>query len=139
MNREEAHLDQCTQEHILQAISYLDSDEWLQLFHQPDPSGINNLRIAVSTVLSAIMGMYSVPQPDPITGLVPCEACEDGGWSWLCTRSAQKAADDIYEVEVESKYCPECGRKLTAPPRPGAIGPDAGEMAPNGDEGATHE
>ena len=54
MNREEAHLDQCTQEHILQAISYLDSDEWLQLFHQPDPSGINNLRIAVSTVIDAI-------------------------------------------------------------------------------------
>jgi hypothetical protein len=72
MNREEAHLDQCTQEHILQAISYLDSDEWLQLFQHPDPSGINNLRIAVSTVLSAIMGMYGVPQPDPITGLVPC-------------------------------------------------------------------
>ena len=54
MNREEAHLDQCTQEHISQAISYLDSDEWLQLFHQPDPSGINNLRIAVSTVIDAI-------------------------------------------------------------------------------------
>lgn len=72
MNREDAHLDQCTQEHLPQAISYLDSDEWLQLFHQPDPSGINNLRIAVSTVLSAIMGMYSVPQPDPETGLVRC-------------------------------------------------------------------
>ena len=54
MNREEAHLDQCTQEHILQAISYLDSDEWLQLCHQPDPDGINNLRIAVSTVIDAI-------------------------------------------------------------------------------------
>lgn len=26
--------------------------------------------------------------------------------------------------------------KQIAPPRPGAIGPDAGEMAPNGDEGA---
>ncbi len=26
--------------------------------------------------------------------------------------------------------------KWTNPPRPGAIGPDAGEMAPNGDEGA---
>ena len=59
MNREEAHLDQCTQEHILQAISYLDSGEWLQLFHQPDPPGINNLRIAVSTVLSAMLdGAY---------------------------------------------------------------------------------
>lgn len=65
MNREEAHLDQYTQEHLPQAIALLDSDEWLQLFHQPDPSGINNLRIAVSTVLSAIMGMYSGPQSDP--------------------------------------------------------------------------
>ena len=55
MNMEEAHLDQCTQEHLPQAISYLDSDEWLQLFHQPDPSGINNLRIAVSTVIDAII------------------------------------------------------------------------------------
>lgn len=54
MNREEANLDQCIREHIPQAISYLDSDEWLQLFDQPDPSGINNLRIAVSTVIDAI-------------------------------------------------------------------------------------
>ena len=94
--------------------------------------------IAVKKAIKLLAEDNNVPikQPDPITGLVPCEACEDGGWSWLCTRSAQKAADDIYEVEVESKYCPECGRKLTAPPRPGAIGPDAVKMAPNGDEGA---
>jgi hypothetical protein len=34
------------------------------------------------------------------------------------------------------RHCPMCGRKLTAPPPSGAIGPETGEMAPNGDEGA---
>lgn len=86
MNREEARLGQCTQEHLSQAISYLDSDEWLQLFHQPDPSGINNLRIAVSTVIDAI----------------------------------NQFADDA-----------NVARKSPS----GAIGPETGEMAPNGDEG----
>ena len=153
MNREEAHLDQCTQEHLPQAISYLDSDEWLQLFHQPDPSGINNLRIAVSTVLSAIMGMYSVPQPDPITGLVPC-GC--GGVAEQmdfhaaffphskvecleCGIEIMRTGYTIAEAHDMAKMGWNTSRGYTAPHLPGAIGPDAGEMAPNGDEGATHE
>ena len=154
MNREEAHLDQCTQEHILQAISYLDSDEWLQLFHQPDPSGINNLRIAVSTVLSAIMGMYSAPQPDPITGLVPCgcggkAAVKKGvnhrsGYYVICEKCECNIGLDrddylrpygAYPTEEQAVSDWNTAMGCTAPPRPGAIGPDAGEMAPNGDEG----
>ena len=162
MNREEAHLDQCTQEHLSQAISYLDSDEWLQLFHQPDPSGINNLRIAVSTVLSAIMGMYSVPQPDPITGLVPCDFCTDTfnqkpllqenkykPYTCMMSTISIEENNGKHQIEIdlwdggnvyaafEINYCPMCGRKLTAPPRPGAIGTETGETDPNGEEGAT--
>ena len=150
MNREEAHLDQCTQEHLPQAISYLDSDEWLQLFHQPDPSGINNLRIAVSTVLSAIMGMYSVPQPDPITGLVPC-GC--GGVAEQmdfhaaffphskvecleCGIEIMRTGYTIAEAHDMAKMGWNTSRGYTAPAPSGAIVPDAGEMAPNGDEGA---
>ncbi|NCB75174.1 MAG: hypothetical protein EOM51_10595 [Clostridia bacterium] len=150
MNREEAHLDQCTQEHLPQAISYLDSDEWLQLCHQPDPAGINNLRIAVSTVLSAIMGMYSVPQPDPITGLVPC-GCggvveqtdfHDGFFPYSkvecleCGNEIMRAGNTASESHSEAKRAWNASHSYTAPPRPGAIGPDVGEMAPNGEEGA---
>ena len=165
MNREEAHLDQCTQEHLPQAISYLDSDEWLQLFHQPDPSGINNLRIAVSTVIDAINQFAEdnnapIKQPDPITGLVPCDFCtgtfdqkpllqENKYKPYTCMMSTISIEENNgkHQIEIdlwdggnvyaafEINYCPMCGRKLTAPPRPGAIGPETGEMAPNG-EGA---
>ena len=145
MNREEAHLDQCTQEHLSQAISYLDSDEWLQLFHQPDPSGINNLRIAVSTVLSAIMGMYSGPQPGLITGLAPCDFCTDTfdqkpllqenkykPYTCMMSTISIEENNGKHQIEIdlwdggnvyaafEINYCPMCGRKLTAPPRSGA-------------------
>ena len=115
MNREEAHLDQCTQEHLPQAISYLDSDEWLQLFHQPDPSGINNLRIAVSTVLSAIMGMYSVPQPDPITGLKGCWHCrniEAHHIEYVIAVKAKGGTPMNMPVDCPYHHCPACGRKL---------------------------
>ena len=38
-----------------------------------------------------------------------------------------------WDLCLESKFTQF---KQIAPPRPGAIGPDAGEMAPNGGEGA---
>ena len=41
-----------------------------------------------------------------------------------------------WDLCVESKFTLF---KQIEPPRPGAIVPDAGEMAPNGDEGATYE
>ena len=145
MNREEAHLDQCTQEHISQAISYLDSDEWLQLFHHPDPSGINNLRIAVSTVIDAINRFAEdnnvpVKQPDPITGLVPCGGrkamlcCTVGEGFWVACSGVSQA--NRYETEAFAIKAWNESMGYTAPPPSGAIGPDAGEMDPNGDEGA---
>ena len=111
-----------------------------------------------------IMGAEALrgPQPDPITGMVPCEYCknpkklmEDGYYQvtpntkWLpdigdlvCTPSGEYAIFAIDGCEDDTflcqgmTTCPMCGRKLTVPPRPGAIVPDAGEMDPNGDEGA---
>ena len=87
------------------------------------------------------------PQPDPITGLVPCEYCTDHKNLYDDKYTDVEMLDDFIHVDVRTQYegwsfgfyinyCPMCGRKLTAPPRPGAIGPETGEMAPNGDEGA---
>ena len=156
MNREEAHLDQCTQEHLPQAISYLDSDEWLQLFHQPDPSGINNLRIAVSTVIDAINQFAEdnnvpIKQPDPITGLVPCgcggvveqEDFHDGFFPHSrvtccgCCTETTRCRCTTEEAHEMARIGWNASHGYTAPPRPGAIVPETDEMAPNGDEGAT--
>ena len=65
----------------------------------------------------------------------------------VCDKSHCKSFELEYYMKVkgpgggyvkgrDANYCPLCGRKLSPRPRPGAIGPDAGEMAPNGDEGA---
>jgi hypothetical protein len=45
--------------------------------------------------------------------------------------------DAINWIQKTGKWRP--GEEKTEPPRPGAIRQDAGEMAPNGDEGATYE
>ena len=45
--------------------------------------------------------------------------------------------DAIGWIQKTGKWWP--GEEKTEPPRPGAIGPETGEMDPNGDEGATHE
>ena len=60
-----------------------------------------------------IMGAEALrsPQPDPITGLVPCEACSTNT-ILPCSYEVQVAADDICQVEIDPKFCPECGRKL---------------------------
>ncbi|NCB53121.1 MAG: hypothetical protein EOM54_14790 [Clostridia bacterium] len=86
-------------------------------------------------------------QPDPITGLVPCEYCTDHKNLYDDKYTDVEMLDGFIHTDVRTQYegwsfgfyinyCPMCGRKLTAPPLPGAIGPDADEMAPNGDEGA---
>ena len=142
MNREEAHLDQCTQEHLSQAISYLDSDEWLQLFHQPDPSGINNLRIAVSTVIDAI-NQFAEDNNVPCK---PSDRCGCGGKAILTDYMVEGALKQ-YSVACETCFIglpygfdtPDdawaAWRRAMGTPS-GAIVPDVGEMAPNGDEGA---
>ena len=104
----------------------------------------------------------SAPQPDPITGLVPCDFCTDTfdqkpllqenkykPYTCMMSTISIEENNGKHQIEIdlwdggnvyaafEINYCPMCGRKLTAPPRPGAIGPGTGEMAPNGDEGAS--
>ena len=109
-----------------------------------------------------IMGAEALrsPQPDPITGLVPCDFCTDTfdqkpllqenkykPYTCMMSTISIEENNGKHQIEIdlwdggniyaafEINYCPMCGRKLTAPPRPGAIGPGTGEMDPNGDEG----
>ena len=114
---------------------------------------LDHLRV----LLEALRG----PQPGPITGLVPCDFCTDTFGQkpllqenkykpYTCMMSTISIEENNgkHQIEIdlwdggnvyaafEINYCPMCGRKLTAPPRPGAIGPETGEMDPNGDEGA---
>ena len=42
------------------------------------------------------------------------------------------------EAHDMAKEAWDAAMGYTPPPRPGAIGPETGEMAPNGDEGAEH-
>lgn len=104
---------------------------------------------AFNTALAALRDALQ-RQPDPETGLMPC-GC--GGRAVFDSAYGDDEVESSYTAEV---YCELCEIRTpifrenadvkaawnramgyTAPPRPGAIGPDAGEMAPNGDEGAT--
>ena len=99
-----------------------------------------------------IINMYVLgPQPDPITGLVPC-GCggvaeqtdfHDGFFPYSkvecleCGNEIMRAGNTASEAHSEAKRAWNTSHGYTAPPRPSAIVPDAGEMAPNGDEGVT--
>ena len=153
MNNKE-RLDQYTCEHLPQAIALLDSEEWLQIFPKfvrpSEREAIQMLRLAISTVLTAI-STQSGPQPDPITGLAPCgcggvveqEDFHDGFFP--CSRVTCRGCwTETTRCRCTTKEAHEMARigwntshGYTAPPRPGAIVPGAGEMAPNGDEGAS--
>ena len=86
------------------------------------------------------------PQPDPITGLVPCgcggkpdyaitvKAGRYTKASVICTKCGFESV--TYYTRDHAKDAWNTGMGYTAPPRPGAIGPETDEMAPNGDEGA---
>ena len=104
-------------------------------------------------VFTEILQALLVSRPDPITGLVPC-GC--GGvaeqmdfhaaffpYSKVecleCGIEIMRTGYTIAEAHDMAKMGWNTSRGYTAPHLPGAIGPDAGEMAPNGDEGATHE
>ena len=77
------------------------------------------------------------PQPDPITGLVPCGCgCEpelrNEDWGWYqvyCTGCDMHGGNSHTPDGVIEEWNTAMG--YTAPSRP-----DAGEMAPTGDEGA---
>lgn len=122
------------------------------------PKTINNIPVFYfEAVLSALRG----PERDPKTGLVPCDFCTDTfdqkpllqenkykPHTCMMSTISIEENNGKHQIEIdlwdggnvyaafEINYCPMCGRKLTAPPPSGAIGPDAGEMAPNGDENA---
>ena len=82
-----------------------------------------------------------VKQPDPITGLAPCGCGGDAvrnGMSFFyayitsCSECGTLAWSKTSQQEADNNWNTAMG--YTAPPLPGAIGPDAGEMAPNGEE-----
>lgn len=104
-------------------------------------------RLATDTVIAALRG----PEPDPATGLMPC-GCggkailfhqpdiegpgSDGDrWAVFCEKTCGMETSDMTSPEYAVETW-NTGMGYTAPPRQGAIVPDAGEMAPNGDEGA---
>ena len=96
------------------------------------------------------------PQPDAETGLVPCGcggsasfhvSYDDKNWSTTVKIACNKclinvAFSALYElrgVEAlsgDAKNAWNAAMGYTEPPRPGAIGPETGETAPNG-EGAS--
>lgn len=111
------------------------------------PKRINNIPVFYfETVLSALSG----PQPDPITGLAPC-GCGGkaeqmdfrGGRAphskvecLECGIEIMRAGYTIAEAHDMAMIDWNASHGYTAPPRPGAIGTETGDMAPNGDEGA---
>ena len=109
--------------------------------------------ILITEALDMAIDALRGPQPDPTTGLVPC-GCggvteqtdfHDGFFPHSkvecleCGDEIMRAGDTIAEAHDMAKMGWNISHGYTAPPRPGAIVPDAGEMAPNGDEGATYE
>lgn len=77
------------------------------------------------------------PQPDPITGLVPCGCggkailfhqpdIEDGDrWAVFCEKTCGMETSDMTSLEYAVETW-NTGMGYTAPPRPGAIVPDGG-------------
>jgi hypothetical protein len=88
-------------------------------------------QIAIEKAVEALSG----PTPDPDTGLVPCgcgckpELRYDGWYQVYCTGCDMHGGNSHTPDGVIEEWNTAMG--YTAPSRP-----DAGEMAPNGDEGA---
>jgi hypothetical protein len=99
-------------------------------------------QIAIEKAVEALSG----PTPDPDTGLVACgcggkAVCEpywfperdDDEWHCFCNECGVMTMRTETSEGAREEWNTAMG--YTAPSRPGAIVPDAGEMAPNGDEG----
>lgn len=41
-----------------------------------------------------------------------CEACDSAISILSCSYQVRTAADCIFEIEIEPKWCPSCGRKI---------------------------
>ena len=118
-------------------------------------------RLATDTAIAALREKQQ-RQLDPATGLVPCgcggevyphyqfgwshgESCDyqafevstgcDGCGTRTKPRYGHEGIDED-DTESASKRDWNTSHGYTEPPRPGAIGPDAGEKDPSGDEGA---
>ncbi len=120
-------------------------ESWLQADITINRETQRNLAEALPLAIEAMSRLLT----DPETGLVPC-GCGGKAQIWPSDRTQFTLVVTDYEVG-----CTECAmttgwvrRKqenamkvwntamgYTAPSRPGAIVPDAGEMAPNGEEG----
>ena len=90
-------------------------------------------RMATDTVIAALR--------EALKRAEGCDTClkgkaHFGDVLWAINRNG-KAVININGEQANTVFyhCPMCGRKLTAPPPSGAIGPETGEKAPNGDEG----
>ena len=98
------------------------------------------LGVAISYLLAEDSNVPA-KQPDPITGLVPC-GCGGKAMIHECHNLSYVIYCDKCKIETNYQLTADTAKDAwntamgyTAPPRPGAIGPDAGEMDPNGDEG----
>ena len=108
-------------------------DSWLQADIIINRYTQEELGKALPTAIAGLRG----PQPDPDTGLVPCGCgCapelrdEYRGWYQVyCTGCDMHGGNSHTPDGVIEEWNTAMG--YTAPSRP-----DAGEMAPNGDEGA---
>ena len=104
---------------------------------EPTMSVCNVKNEVFTEILQALLG----PQPDPITGLVPCGGrkamlcCTVGEGFWVACSGVSQA--NRYETEAFAIKAWNESMGYTSPPRPGAIGPETGEMDPNWDEGVT--
>ena len=117
-------------------------------------------RLATDTAIAALREKQQ-RQLDPATGLVPCgcggEVYPHYQFGWNHGESGGQAFEvstgcdgcgtrtkpryghegiDEDDTESASKRDWNTSHGYTEPPRPGAIGPDAGEKDPSGDEGA---
>ena len=124
-------------------------------------TGLNKgLARLMDTALDNIIAALRGSQPCPDTGIVSCgcgaiakvrkSQAPHSGYYIVCQnincicnvgfdRDTSGVPLGYFKTEEEAIKAWNTAMGYTAPPRPGAIGPDAGEMDPNGDEGATHE
>ena len=110
---------------------------------------------ALDMAIDALLG----PQPDPITWLAPCgcggkpkyiNSYYDDVWMYEnyvgcpgCYASSAHISTPKHgyskemetEIKIKLRDNWNTSHGYTAPPRPGAIGPETGDMDPNGDEG----
>lgn len=130
------------------------------ILRECDDELAEKIQTAMDEAIAALRG----PQPDPITGLVPCGCggevyphyqlgwCHESGVQAFevstgcdgcgtCTkprRGHYVNGIDKDDTELASKRDWNTSHGYTAPPLPSAIGPKTDGIDPNGDEGATY-